>query len=224
MPEFGYKISEMAGAERFFEAERLLDISLDGFEKSNAEFETDGSRRQEYTKVCEDGSEKKVTLIKNVTECGTLVFANFPLKFFRFGGKVFYLWDILPTALMGIFWWGVFPKIMWGLRFGYVQLAAVHILTGIMWFFLCLGLGKFFAGIEGREHRLLRILFVPYRTRLRTQFLLRGGAVTVIALFISSFNIFSGWEKLYLLNRFLRSPIPALIVSVIPFFMKGRKR
>ncbi|MDE7294303.1 MAG: hypothetical protein K2N72_07750 [Oscillospiraceae bacterium] len=51
MPEFGYKISEMAGAERFFEAERLLDISLEGFEKSNAEFEADGSRRQEYIKA-----------------------------------------------------------------------------------------------------------------------------------------------------------------------------
>lgn len=228
MPEFGYKISGMAGAERFFEAERLLDIGLEGFEKSNAEFEADGSRRQEYIKACEDGSEKKVTLIKNVTESGTLVFANFPLAFFRFGGKIFYLWDILPTAFAGYFWWGVYPGLIGyainRFRLGQVQLAVVQVLAGVVWFLLCLGLGKFFERTEGREHRVLRILFVPCRTKLRTQFLLRGGAVTAAALLICFGKMFSGWQGYYLLYKFLRSPVPALIVSVIPLFVKGRKR
>lgn len=224
MPEYGYKISEMAGAERFFEAERLLDIKLKGFEKGNAEFDEDGSRRQEYIKSADDGSRERVTLIKNVTECGTLVFSDIPLKFFRFGGKVFYLWDILPTALTGIFWWGIFPELMNRSRLGFLQLAAVQAAAGAAVFFAGMLAGKILEKTESRERRYLRILFVPYRTKLRTQFLLRGGAVTAIAFIISFFKIFSGLNGYELLKMFLQSPIPVLIVSTVPLFMKRRER
>ncbi len=103
-------------------------------------------------------------------------------------------------------------------------MAVVQVMAGVVLFLLFMGLGKFFGRIEGREHKALRILFVPCRTKLRTQFLLRGGAVTVIALLIffgKLFFILNGYELLY---KLLRSPVPALIVSVIPLFMKGRKR
>ncbi|MCM1579588.1 MAG: hypothetical protein NC078_12405 [Ruminococcus sp.] len=222
MPEFGYKISGMAGAERYFEAERLLDIKLKGFEKGNAAFEADGSRRQEYIKNEEDGEEKKVTLVKNVTESGTLVFSNFELKFFKFGGRIFYLWDILPTVIMGLFWWRVFPRLMSGV-IGYVQMGIIQALAGAAWFGAGILIGKIFERIESREHKVLKILFVPYRTKLRTQFLLRGGAVTVIGLLYAFTRLFAGLQGYQIARLFFTYPIIALAVSVIPLFMKGRR-
>lgn len=225
MPEYGYKISEMAGSERFFEAERLLDIKLAGFEKAAASFEADGSRRQEYSRTEEDGSEKKVTLIKNVTESGILVFSNIPLKFFRFGGKIFYLWDILPTVVMGIFWWVVFTKAIDRFCANFYQAAVFQVIAGFVWFLLVMLAGRVISFIERKDHRNLKILFVPYRSRLRINFIARGGAVSAVCIFLSSFMIFSGMNGSKLLNRFLHSPILALIVSVVPLllFMKGRR-
>lgn len=223
MTRYGYKISGFAGGERFFEAERLLDIVLKGFEKLPASFEADGSRKQEYIKK-DDEEEKNVTLIKNVTESGILVFSDAPLKLFRFGGAVFYLWDILPTVLMGILWWFAVPEILRRLPLGNVSAAAVDTAAGLIFCFISLVICSGIKKLEEKGHRHLRILFVPCRSRLRLEFISRGGVITLIGLFVSGFKIFSGFDFMYLLARFLRSPIPMLAVSVLPILSRRRRR
>lgn len=223
MTRYGYKISGFAGSERYFEAERLLDIALKGFEKLPASFEEDGSRKQEYIRKDDEG-ERNVTLIKNVTESGILVFSDVQLRIFRFGGAVFYLWDILPTVLMGILWWFAVPKILRRLPMGNIPVAAVDIAAGLIFCFISMVICSWARRLEEKDHRHLRILFVPCRTRLRMEFIARGGIFTLIALFISGFRIFSGYDMMYLLALFLRSPIPILMISILPLLSKRRRR
>ena len=98
MQNYGYVLSGLARHERFNEAELLLDKRLKGFSKGSKQFEEDGSITITYSKTDEDG-EKQVILKRNVTESCIMVLSDIPLKFFRFGGWIFYLRDIIPALV-----------------------------------------------------------------------------------------------------------------------------
>lgn len=99
MAMYGYKVSGLSRSERYFETEKLLDKKLKDYEKLNSSFEEDGSRKQIYRKTAEDGTISEVTLIKNVTESGIMVFSDRELKFLKFGGAYMYLRDIPAVVI-----------------------------------------------------------------------------------------------------------------------------
>ena len=104
--QYGYKISGFARSEKFFETEKYLDRKLKDFQKDNASFADDGSRTQVYRKTTEDG-EQTVTLVKNITESGVMVFSDIPLPTLRHGGIILYLRDIVwMVAFAGVYWVG----------------------------------------------------------------------------------------------------------------------
>ncbi|MCI7766753.1 MAG: hypothetical protein MSJ26_02070 [Oscillospiraceae bacterium] len=115
MQSYGYVLSGLARHDRFNEAEWLLDKVLKGFSKGSKQFEEDGSISLTYSKNDENG-EKLVTLKRNVTESCIMVLSDIPLKFFRFGGWIFYLRDLIPTLAFFLLY-GIF-----GVRFNSVMI------------------------------------------------------------------------------------------------------
>ena len=97
-------------------------------------FGDDGSRTQVYRKKTDDG-EQVVTLVKNITESGVMVFSDIPLPSLRHGGIILYLRD-LPWMIFfaGLYWVGYpmllrkVPQISWRLtNYGTMAAAAVVI-------------------------------------------------------------------------------------------------
>ena len=108
MAQYGYKISELSRAEKFAEAECFLDRKLKGYEKQMSGFEADGSVTIRYTKKADDGSVSEISLVKNITESAIMVFSDKELKYFKRGGWILYLRDLIPTVLFSCVIWYLF--------------------------------------------------------------------------------------------------------------------
>ena len=106
---YGYIIAQLPRHERFNEAELLLDKRLKSYSKGNRQFEEDGSISITYSKETEEGEKQQVILKRNVTESHVAVFSDVPLNFFKFGGWIFYIRDIIPSLVffMIYFIWGI---------------------------------------------------------------------------------------------------------------------
>lgn len=201
MSLYGYKISGFAHSERYFEAEALLDRKLKGFEKDNAAFEEDGSRRQRYFRKNEDGSETEVLLTKNVTESGIMVFSDIPLKYLQKGGLVFYIRDIIPTLIIAAIYWGSYYYIMrqrWA-GGGLNKLLQIAFVCGII-----------FTVVSRIAIRVLN----KNRSPLRVRFMALGSIFGVFQLLYFLSKIFAYWTPLQILYALLRTPVPPLLLAL----------
>ncbi|MBQ5316953.1 MAG: hypothetical protein J6I96_05305 [Oscillospiraceae bacterium] len=88
-----------------------MDKKLKGFQKDNAVFSDDGSRTQVYRKTDGDG-EQVVTLVKNVTESGVMVFSDVPIPTLRHGGIILYLRDIVWMLFFAAVYWVGYPILL----------------------------------------------------------------------------------------------------------------
>lgn len=129
MAYYGYTVSGLVRIEKFSEVEQLLDKKLKDYEKSVSGFEKDGSMTVTYSKKNEDESVNQVRLVKNVTESNISVFSDIPLPYLRFGGKLLWLRDIVPTALFALLQWlGISYCLKTAISFGqtdYIRYAVI---------------------------------------------------------------------------------------------------
>ncbi|MBQ7990622.1 MAG: hypothetical protein IJ251_06200 [Oscillospiraceae bacterium] len=167
MAQYGYKLSGFARSEKFFEAEHYLDRRLKGFTKENASFAEDGSRTQTW-KMTSDEGEKTVTLVKNITESGVIVFSDVELKELKHSGLLCFLRDVLWQAAFAALYWIGF---MWFQRtpaYGFMM-ANVGVWGAV------LGIGVLYAVIIALTYRPVSVRRIPSRTR----FIQAGGVFTV---------------------------------------------
>lgn len=212
MQQYGYKISGMARGVKFSEAEVFLDKKLKGYEKMNASFSEDGSRTQVYKRKNEDGTENEVTMVKNVTESGIIVFSDLPLKFFKFGGWVLYLRDIVPTVIFGlIYWLGYFKLINTSVFNGKIlMLLLAAIVGGAAAFLLCL-----------LTHKILD----NNRSELRIRFIQLGGIISIVPALYYITRAFARWSVNRMLWHILATPYPAFVVCIVLILaVSGRSR
>ena len=74
-------------------------------------FGDDGSRTQIYRKKTDDG-EQVVTLVKNITESGVMVFSDIPLPSLRKGGIILYLRDLPWMIAFAALYWVGYPVLL----------------------------------------------------------------------------------------------------------------
>ena len=213
MQQYGYKISGMARGVKFDEAEVFLDKKLKDYEKMNASFSEDGSRTQVYKRKNEDGTENEVTMVKNVTESGILVFSDLPLKFFKFGGWVLYLRDIVPTIIFGLIYW-----------LGYYKLVNSSMFNGkILMLLLAAVVGGFAAYLLSLfTYKLLD----KNRSELRIRFIQLGGIISIVPVLYFITRAFARWSVSRMLWHVLATPYPAFIVCILIILeasSKGRR-
>lgn len=171
MAQYGYKLSGFARSEKFFEAEHYLDRRLKGFTKANATFTDDGSRTQVWQRTAEDGTEQTVTLVKNVTESGVIVFSDIELKELKHGGIIMYLKDIpIQAAFAALYWYG-FIKLrstpVYGILITRAKIAGLVAIIGLV-----------YAAIIGLSTKIISIRRTPARTR----WIQTGGPFSIVAI------------------------------------------
>ncbi len=206
MPLYGYKISGLARSEKYFEAEKLLDRKLKGFSKDNAVFAEDGSITQRYFRENEDGTLTEVTLVKNITETAVLVFSDIPLKYLKFGGKLLYLRDIIPTFIMAGIYWGSYRYALTKTSLGAkpVMLMAV---CAIIYAFIC------FASIKPLSKN---------RSPLRVRFIALGSVFTLFPFLYYTSKLMDYQTLSQVWANLLKTPVPSLIVVLIIMLIRFR--
>lgn len=200
MSLYGYKISNFARSEKYFEAENLLDKKLKGFEKDTTVFERDGSRSQRYFKKNEDGTEIEVILSKNVTESGIMVFSDIPLNYFKRGGWIFYLRDIVPMLIMAAIYWGCYYFILrqkWSAG-GDTRMLQIA--------FVCSMIFTIISQIAVK-------VFGKNRSPLRVSFIALGSVFTVYTLLNRLSKLWYKWTFSVIWSNLLRTPVPPLLIA-----------
>ncbi len=220
MAQYGYKLSGLARSEKFFEAEHYLDKRLKGFEKDNAVFADDGSRTQVYRRKSDEG-EQTVTLVKNITESGVLVFSDIELKDLKHGGIILYLRDILWQAAFAALYWIGYPKSKSTMPIGIMMSRLKPIGT-------CLVISIAVALLMIVTYKLVAVRRTPARVR----FIQTGGVFSIVMMFYTLWSLtfkHGGMPLPSFVNSFVQTPLAPLLIGcfllwLIPQLMKGRQR
>lgn len=199
MPLYGYKISGLARSEKYFEAEKLLDLTLKGFEKDNAVFSEDGSITQRYSKKNEDGSETEVTLVKNITESGIMVFSDIPLKYLKWNGKILYLRDVIPTLILAGIYWKSYSYGLVSTSFGR-NITQLFLIAGFLYTFISLAACK---------------ILSKNRSALRVRFMALGSVFSVFTILKYLTRLSDNWTIKAIWKSMMVTPVPSLMIPLI---------
>lgn len=202
MQQYGYKISGMARGEKYLEAEQFLDKKLKDYEKGQSTFEEDGSRVQQYTKTAPDGTESVITLVKNVTESGVLVFSDVPLKYFRFGGWVLYLRDILPSFLYSGSFWLILNGFLFRRFYSDIERVIIAFVGAVILSIIC---------------RLTDSLLDKNRSFVRRKFIQLGGVFIIPLIFYLFIRSVMVINVSAFLHTLFSTPLPLCIFTMVAF-------